>query len=1139
MIQNVRSSGANGGMDGDSPRITISRRRTLTEMERLDVNVKNRRPDALDTISSPSTSNFTPSQRIAPMRSPSQHKQPPYHAAQLSPVASRRNMLPQQNIAPSPRGGKPPVSPPVSPLPSPKPGTTDTSAEPSAHNAARRFSSCPVRSEAQRLPQSPASNASASAPPATAISSFPLVGMWAKQTRKPAGGAEGGSGISAPAPAGGSGRREDRARNELLRPSAIGDARSGSRSGRSIGATSGRCSPPDGDFRAISEEVTDGKHKDAANGAVTDGASDGASDGGDSDEEFVDLYWTALEHRKAANAAVSTALNRLGVGAGGAKAEASSGGGSARHGERNNGAERFGGRRRRRSSFGDLAEAHHPLQGGEVDGSGRFARRQVGQVGCREGGSGGDIATGSGRLGEKESAAAAAAADFAFPKYGAASNGVARSRDEDALPGHRRRHSITCIDTELKEFLDLVDLDDEEDAEEAAEEVTEEDVEEGEKGEAEGEAEHEGGMRRNGRNLVRRDTRGRPGVTATVRSPAVAAASPTASNPASMRTSNPSPRTRSGPFLANTHAATSASPFARRPARRRSQTCIDADLKEFLDLIDSDEGEEGDEGVGRECGEGGEVGETGKGGEGGEEEGRRVSFEFVTPEAGASARRSAAIAAGTAGGAAAVSAASPGKAAAAELLFNPWRPAALAPPASASASAAPASAAAASAAGSAAGSALTVPPAFAGSQGHRRRHSITCIDTELKEFLDLVDQEDDVDEYISTRVVHLPAPLPTVTDPLVPAPYSARAAVAEERTGSGKTPSGSGSSSSSSVFSTALTPLAPDDLPLGYSASSPAPLSPASLFSPSASPLSSPSAPAAVAGFPRHSPAALTPNGGASTPKSGAMAAQVAAAAGARRGGCAGGDSSRVGVSRSGGVASLWAAASHNRRVLRIAGVCYPSLAPGSPAPGPSGPSSPPGRLGPLGSLGPPAPPRPASIGKPLGGDITRASESARAAPRVGQDFLGNALPGSACELFPARARLLRPGTPGVPSLGGAGGAADGVLSTPIAAASSLAASAGKVSQARAHHRRSSSAVVVPQSCELTGQVSAGSGRIPSMGAYSSISAAVQKGACVTRPLRETASARAYNVNSIAHALETVQLGQAFAKHSEFAGVRF
>ncbi|CAI5492406.1 unnamed protein product [Closterium sp. Naga37s-1] len=1111
------------------------------------------------------------------MRSPSQHKQPPYHSAQLSPVASRRNMLPQQNIAPSPRGGKPPVSPPVSPLPSPKPGTTDTSAEPSAHNAARRFSSCPVRSEAQRLPQSPASNASASAPPATAISSFPLVGMWAKQTRKPAGGAEGGSGISAPAPAGGSGRREDRARNELLRPSAIGDARSGSRSGRSIGATSGRCSPPDGDFHAISEEVTDGKHQDAANGAVTDGASDGASDGGDSDEEFVDLYWTALEHRKAANAAVSTALNRLGVGAGGAKAEASSGGGSARHGERNNGAERFGGRRRRRSSFGDLAEANHPLQGGEVDGSGRFARRQVGQVGCREGGSGGDIATGSGRLGEKESAAAAAVADFAFPKYGAASNGVARSRDEDALPGHRRRHSITCIDTELKEFLDLVDLDDEEDAEEAAEEVTEEDAEEGEKGEAEGEAEHEGGMRRNGRNLVRRDTRGRPGVTATVRSPAVAAASPTASNPASMRTSNPSPRTRSGPLLANTHAATSASPFARLPARRRSQTCIDADLKEFLDLIDSDEGEEGDEGVGRERGEGGEVGETGKGGEGGEEEGRRVSFEFVTPEAGASARRSAAIAAGTAGGAAAVSAASPGKAAAAELLFNPWRPAALAPPASASASAAPASAAAASAAasaaGSAAGSALTVPPAFAGSQGHRRRHSITCIDTELKEFLDLVDQEDDVDEYISTRVVHLPAPLPTVTDPLVPAPYSARAAVAEERTGSGKTPSGSGSSSSSSVFSTALTPLAPDDLPLGYSASSPAPLSPASLFSPSASPLSSPSAPAAVAGFPRHSPAALTPNGGASTPKSGAMAAQVAAAAGARRGGCAGGDSSRVGVSRSGGVASLWAAASHNPAIAQssrrpaaaavpgavytggapaaaapaaadratarpanslrvngrrlsagdlsaplggssfeisdsdyksgyptgyatkdmgvtmavdvtssgggssnersmqmclnearpIAGVCYPSLAAGSPAPGPSGPSSPPGRLGPLGSLGPPAPPRPASIGKLLGGDITRASESARAAPRVGQDFLGNALPGSACELFPARARLLRPGTPGVPSLGGAGGAADGVLSTPIAAASSLAASAGKGSQARAHHRRSSSAVVVPQ----------------------------------------------------------------------------
>ncbi|CAI6001810.1 unnamed protein product [Closterium sp. NIES-65] len=1064
--------------------------------------------------------------------------------------------------------------------------------------------------------------------------------MWAKQTKQPAAGAEDGSGISTPATAGGSARREDRAGNELLRPSASSDARCSSArhargvsgSGRNIGESSARYSPRIGDACASFEETIDGKRDEAADGAVTDGASDGASDGGDSDDEFVGLYWTAVEHRQAANAALSTALNRLGVGAKEGRGDACLVGGSTRHGGRSNDAEEFGGggkveglggRRRRSSSWGNLAESQDPLQAGEGDGSGRFARRQVGQVGCGEGGSG-DIATGSGRLGEKETAAAAAAAaaaaDFAFPKYGAASNGVACSGDESARPGHRRRHSITCIDTELKELLDLVDLKGEEAAEEAAEE--------GENGEAAGKSEkeaehpacregHQGGMRRNGgngRNLVRRDTRGRPGAiptaNATVRSPAAAAvASPTGNNPASMRTSNPSPRTHSGQLLANTHAATSASPFARRPARRRSQTCIDTDLKEFLDLIDSDEGDETDEGecVPRDEREGREGGETGKG-EGGEGEGRRVSFEFVTPEAASSARRSAAA------GAAAAPAA-PVNAAAAELLFKPWRPAAISPPALAAASAS------ALAAASASSSALA-----AGPRSHGRRHSITCIDTELKEFLDLVDQEDDVDEYMSTRVVHLPAPLSTVTDPLVPAAYSARAAAAEERTGSGKTPSGSGSSSSSaSVFSIALTPLAPDDLPLGYSASSPTPLSPASLISPSASPLTSPSAAAAVAGFPQHAPAALAPNGGASTPKGGAMAVR-AAAGGARRGGCAGGDSSRVGVSRSGGVASLWAAASHNPAIAqscrrpaaaaagpptavavdraaamapaiavaatdratarpanslrvngrrlsagdlsallggssfetsdsdytsgyatgyptkdtgvtmavdvtssgggsssersrqmclnearRIAGVCYPSLAAGSPAPGPPGPSgpagpaSPPGHLAPLGSVGPHAPPRPASIGKLLGGDITRLSESPRTPPRVGQELPGNALPGSACELFPACGKLLRPGTPGVPSLGGAGRAADGAVSNTVAASSSLAAPA------------------------------AGSGRISSMSAYSPISAAVQKGACATRPLRETASARALNVNSIAHALETAQLGQAYAKHPEIA----
>ncbi|CAI5945106.1 unnamed protein product [Closterium sp. NIES-65] len=943
--------------------------------------------------------------------------------------------------------------------------------------------------------------------------------MWAKQTKQPAAGAEDGSGISTPATAGGSARREDRAGNELLRPSASSDARCSSArhargvsgSGRNIGESSARYSPRIGDACASFEETIDGKRDEAADGAVTDGASDGASDGGDSDDEFVGLYWTAVEHRQAANAALSTALNRLGVGAKEGRGDACLVGGSTRHGGRSNDAEEFGGggkveglggRRRRSSSWGNLAESQDPLQAGEGDGSGRFARRQVGQVGCGEGGSG-DIATGSGRLGEKETAAAAAAAaaaaDFAFPKYGAASNGVACSGDESARPGHRRRHSITCIDTELKELLDLVDLKGEEAAEEAAEE--------GENGEAAGKSEkeaehpacregHQGGMRRNGgngRNLVRRDTRGRPGAiptaNATVRSPAAAAvASPTGNNPASMRTSNPSPRTHSGQLLANTHAATSASPFARRPARRRSQTCIDTDLKEFLDLIDSDEGDETDEGecVPRDEREGREGGETGKG-EGGEGEGRRVSFEFVTPEAASSARRT------------------------------------------------------------------------------------------------------------------------------------------------------------------------PNDLPLGYSASSPTPLSPASLISPSASPLTSPSAAAAVAGFPQHAPAALAPNGGASTPKGGAMAVR-AAAGGARRGGCAGGDSSRVGVSRSGGVASLWAAASHNPAIAqscrrpaaaaagpptavavdraaamapaiavaatdratarpanslrvngrrlsagdlsallggssfetsdsdytsgyatgyptkdtgvtmavdvtssgggsssersrqmclnearRIAGVCYPSLAAGSPAPGPPGPSgpagpaSPPGHLAPLGSVGPHAPPRPASIGKLLGGDITRLSESPRTPPRVGQELPGNALPGSACELFPACGKLLRPGTPGVPSLGGAGRAADGAVSNTVAASSSLAAPAGKGSQARAHHKRSSSAVVVPQSCELMGQFSAGSGRISSMSAYSPISAAVQKGACATRPLRETASARALNVNSIAHALETAQLGQAYAKHPEIA----
>ncbi|CAI5517250.1 unnamed protein product [Closterium sp. Naga37s-1] len=1037
-------------------------------MERLDVNVRNRRPEALNTIPSPSTSSIAPSQHIDPMRSPSHHKQPPYQAAQLSPVASRRNMLPQQNIAqqraaPSPRGRKPPISPPSPAALSAGSAAVGGLPEPSSHNAPRRFSSCPVRSEAQRSPHSVASNASASAPAAAAISSFPLVGIWAKQSKQPAAYADGGSRISAeadaPAAAGGSARREDRARNELLPPSASSDARSGSArhardvsgSDRSIGDTSARYSPRIGDACASFEETTGGKRQEAANGAVTDGASDGESDGGDSDDEFVGLYWTAVEHRQAANAALSTALNRLGVGAKGGRGEPNSGGGSARHGGRGNVAEGFGGggkseghggRRRRSSSWGDLAESQLPLQGGEGDGSRRFARRQVG---CGEGGSG-DIATGSGRLGEKETAAAAAAAaaaaDFAFPKYGAASNGVARSGDEDARPGHRRRHSITCIDTELKEFLDLVDLDDEE--------AAEEDSEEGEKGEAEpgeaeGEAERGGGVRR--RNLVRRDTRGRPA--------AAAVASPTVSNRATSRTSNPSPRTRSGPLLANPRAVAAASlGAARRPSRRRSQTCIDAELKEFLDLIDSDEGEEGEEcppRVEAEGRTGRERREGGAGGEGGE---------------------------GERGGA----------------------------------------------------------------------------------------REDDVDEFMSTRVVHLPAPLPTVTDPLMPAPYSARAAAAEERAGSGnaKTPSGSNSNSSSSasVFSTALTPVAPDDLPLGYSASSPTPLSPASLVSPSASPLTSPSAPVAAAAFSRHSPAALASNG-ASTPKSGAMAARLAAAAGARRGGCAGGDSSRVGVSRSGGVASLWAAASHNPAIAqssrrpaaavvpgaaaytggapaaaaaaadratarpanslrvngrrlsagdlsallggssfeisdsdytsgyatgyptkdtgvimavdgysssggsssersrlmclnearRIAGVCYPSLAAGSPAPGPpgppgpsgpSGPASPPGRLGPLGSLGPLAPPRPVSIGKPLGGDITRLSESPRAAPRVGQDLLGNALPGSACELFPARGKLLRPGTPGVPSLGGAGRVADGAASTPVAAASSLAASPGQ-----------------------------------------------------------------------------------------------
>ncbi|CAI5946980.1 unnamed protein product [Closterium sp. NIES-64] len=801
--------------------------------------------------------------------------------------------------------------------------------------------------------------------------------MWAKQTKQPAAGAEDGSGISTPATAGGSARREDRAGNELLRPSASSDARCSSArhargvsgSGRNIGESSARYSPRIGDACASFEETIDGKRDEAADGAVTDGASDGASDGGDSDDEFVGLYWTAVEHRQAANAALSTALNRLGVGAKEGRGDACLVGGSTRHGGRSNDAEEFGGggkveglggRRRRSSSWGNLAESQDPLQAGEGDGSGRFARRQVGQVGCGEGGSG-DIATGSGRLGEKETAAAAAAAaaaaDFAFPKYGAASNGVACSGDESARPGHRRRHSITCIDTELKELLDLVDLKGEEAAEEAAEE--------GENGEAAGKSEkeaehpacregHQGGMRRNGgngRNLVRRDTRGRPGAiptaNATVRSPAAAAvASPTGNNPASMRTSNPSPRTHSGQLLANTHAATSASPFARRPARRRSQTCIDTDLKEFLDLIDSDEGDETDEGecVPRDEREGREGGETGK---------------------------------------------------------------------------------------------------------------------------------------------------------------------------------------------------APDDLPLGYSASSPTPLSPASLISPSASPLTSPSAAAAVAGFPQHAPAALAPNGGASTPKGGAMAVR-AAAGGARRGGCAGGDSSRVGVSRSGGVASLATARPANslrvngRRLSagdlsallggssfetsdsdytsgyatgyptkdtgvtmavdvtssgggsssersrqmclnearRIAGVCYPSLAAGSPAPGPPGPSgpagpaSPPGHLAPLGSVGPHAPPRPASIGKLLGGDITRLSESPRTPPRVGQELPGNALPGSACELFPACGKLLRPGTPGVPSLGGAGRAADGAVSNTVAASSSLAAPAGKGSQARAHHKRSSSAVVVPQSFE-------------------------------------------------------------------------
>ncbi|CAI5471651.1 unnamed protein product [Closterium sp. Yama58-4] len=552
MLQSVRTGGKDGGVDGDGPQVTISRRRTLAEMERLDVNGRNRRPGALNTIPSPSSSN--PSQS---MRSPSHHKQPPYQAAQLSPVAARRNLIPQQNTAPqraapSPRGRKPPISPP-----SPKPpalsagsAAVDVSVEPSAHNAPRRFSSCPVRSEAQRLPQSPTSDVTASAPAAAAISSFPLVGMWAKQSKKPAAVAEGGSGISAPPPAGGSARREDRAGNELLRPSASGNAGSGSRSGRNISATSGRCSPRVGDSCAISEETTDGKRRDAANGAVTDGSSDG----GDSDDEFVDLYWTALEHRKAANAALSTALNRLGVGAGGAKAEACFAGGSARNCGRGNDAEGLGGRRRRSSSWGNLADSHHPLQGGQGDGSGRFARRQAGQ-------------------------------------------------------------------------------------------------------------------------------------------------------------------------------------------------------------------------------------------------------------------------------------------------------------------------------------------------GHRRRHSITCIDTELKEFLDLVDQEDDVDEFISTRVIHLPAPLSTATDPLVPAPYSTRAAATEGIAGNGKTPAGSNLSSPSSVVSTALTPLAPDDLPLGYSASSPTPLSPASLISPSASPLSSPSATAAaVAGFPRH---VLASGSASNTPKGGAVAAR-AAAGGARRGGCAGGDSSRA-----------------------------------------------------------------------------------------------------------------------------------------------------------------------------------------------------------------------------------------------------